>query len=58
MGSRGNLDISHDLKTLARSRVITVCAGAKAILDLPKLWSIWRQKGYVLLGRTKTLPAF
>ena len=34
-GWNHSLDISADLAALARSRVITVCAGAKSILDLP-----------------------
>lgn len=52
-------DISHDLECLARSRVITVSAGAKAILDLPKTLEYLETAGVCVVGyRTKTFPAF
>jgi pseudouridine-5'-phosphate glycosidase len=58
-GAEETFDISHDLKTLARSRVITVCAGAKAILDLPKTLEYLETEGVCVIGyKTKTLPAF
>lgn len=35
-GAESSFDISADLQELAQTRVTVVCAGAKAILDLPK----------------------
>ena len=58
-GASDSYDISHDLQSLARSRVITVCAGAKAILDLPKTLEYLETAGVCVIGyRTDVFPAF
>ncbi len=52
-------DISGDLPALAEHRVITVCAGAKAFLDLPKTLEDLETRRVPVLGwRTNELPAF
>ncbi len=52
-------DISHDIECLARSRVITVSAGAKAILDLPKTLECLETAGVCVVGyQTRVFPAF
>src|SRR5262245_64279496 len=44
---------------LARYPVITVCAGAKAILDLPKTMEVLETLGAPVIGyQTDELPAF
>lgn len=58
-GAAGSFDISADLMALARYRVITVCAGAKAILDLPKTFEVLETLGVPVIGyQTDELPAF
>lgn len=58
-GASETFDISHDLASIARSQVVTVCAGAKAILDLPKTVEYLETVGVCVLGyKTDTLPAF
>jgi len=58
-GARDSFDISHDLQSLARSRVVTVCAGAKAILDLPKTLEYLETAGVCIIGyQTSSFPAF
>ena len=52
-------DESADLAELARSPVVTVCAGAKAILDLPATLERLETYGVTVLGyRTSELPGF
>jgi pseudouridylate synthase len=52
-------DISADLDELARSPVIVVCAGAKAILDLPATLEVLETRGVPVIGyRTNEFPAF
>ena len=52
-------DISADLQELARSPVAVVCAGAKAILDLPKTLEVLETLGVPVIGYgSDTLPAF
>jgi pseudouridine-5'-phosphate glycosidase len=52
-------DISADLSELARTPVIVVCAGAKAILDLPATLEYLETLGVPLLGLgTDEFPAF
>lgn len=52
-------DISADLDEFARTNVCVVCAGAKAILDLPLTLEYLETKGVPVLGyQTKELPAF
>lgn len=57
---RGNLpDISADLPELATTPMTVVCAGAKAILDLPSTREWLETNGVCILGwRCDELPAF
>jgi pseudouridine-5'-phosphate glycosidase len=58
-GADHSFDISADLTALARYPVITVCAGAKAILDLPKTLEVLETLGVPVIGyQTDELPAF
>ncbi len=58
-GASESFDISADLAALARYPLITVCAGAKAILDLPKTMEILETMGVPVIGyQTGELPAF
>ncbi len=58
-GAEETFDISADLQELARSSVAVVCAGAKAILDLPKTLEYLETMGVPVLGYgTDELPAF
>ncbi|HNX16007.1 MAG TPA: pseudouridine-5'-phosphate glycosidase [Bacilli bacterium] len=53
------MDISADLQELAKTDVTVVCAGAKAILDLPLTLEYLETMGVPVLGfKTKELPAF
>jgi len=52
-------DISTDLNQLSKSKVVVVCAGAKAILDLPATIEQLETLGVPVLGyRTDEFPAF
>ena len=52
-------DISADLPELAQTPVVVVCAGAKAILDLPLTLEWLETHGVPVLGfETDTFPAF
>src|SRR5262245_13207868 len=54
-----SFDISADLMALARYPMITVCAGAKAILDLPKTREVLETLGVPVIGyQTDEFPAF
>jgi pseudouridylate synthase len=58
-GAEDSFDISADLTALARFPMITVCAGAKAILDLPKTMEVLETLGVPVIGyQTDELPAF
>lgn len=58
-GVSSTFDVSHDLPSIAGARAITVCAGAKAILDLPKTLEYLETMGACVIGyRTKRFPAF
>jgi pseudouridylate synthase len=58
-GAGESFDISADLNALASYPVITVCAGAKAILDLPKTLELLETMGVPVIGyQTDELPAF
>ena len=58
-GAELTFDISADLVELARSRAIVVCAGAKALLDLPRTVEVLETAGVPILGwQTDELPAF
>ena len=53
------MDISADLQELAKTNVTVICAGAKAILDLPLTLEYLETFGVPVLGyKTKELPAF
>ncbi len=52
-------DISADIAEIARSRMLTVCAGAKNLLDLPRTLELLESAGVPVLGfRTDTFPEF
>ncbi len=52
-------DVSADLRSIANSPVVTVTAGAKAFLDLPKTVELLDSLSVPLLGmRTDYFPAF
>lgn len=57
---RGNSrDISTDLLQLARSQIVVVCSGAKAILDLPATLEMLETAGIPVIGyQTNDFPAF
>jgi pseudouridylate synthase len=53
------LDISQDLPALSQNAVVTVCAGAKLILDLPKSLEVLESYGVPVIGwQTDQFPAF
>lgn len=52
-------DISTDLGTLAETSMVVVCAGAKAILDLPATLEYLETAGVPVIGyKTTDFPAF
>jgi len=58
-GAENSFDVSADLSELARTPVIVVCAGAKAILDLPKTLEVLETNGVpVVTFGSDDLPAF
>jgi pseudouridylate synthase len=58
-GAGQRFDISADLQELARSPLLTVCAGAKAILDLPLTLEYLETHSVPVVGYgTDELPAF
>ena len=58
-GAETTMDISADLEELAKTPVLVVCAGAKAILDLGLTLEYLETKGVTVIGYgTKELPAF
>ena len=58
-GAELSFDISCDLEELGQTNVSVVCAGAKAILDLPKTLEYLETKGVLVVGyNTNKLPAF
>ena len=58
-GATETMDISADLQELAKTNVTVVCAGAKAILDLPLTLEYLETMGVPVLGfKTDELPAF
>lgn len=58
-GAQETFDISADLQELAKTNVTVVCAGAKAILDLPLTLEYLETMGVPVLGyKTDELPAF
>lgn len=58
-GAATSLDISADLIELSRAPVVTVCAGAKAILDLPLTLEFLETQSVPVIGfATDMFPAF
>lgn len=58
-GYQDHMDVSADLEELAQTPVTVVCAGAKAILDLPRTLEYLETKGVPVVGyQTDYLPAF
>jgi pseudouridine-5'-phosphate glycosidase len=58
-GGETSLDVSADLEELGRTPVTVVCAGAKAILDLPRTLEYLETRGVPVVGfGTDHLPAF
>ena len=58
-GYEETMDVSADLEELAQTDVVVICAGAKAILDLPRTMEYLETKGVPVIGYgTDELPAF
>lgn len=58
-GAAESGDVSHDLLAIARHRVVTVSAGAKAFLDLPRTLEEFETLGVPVVGwQTDRFPAF
>ena len=58
-GAQQTMDISADLDELGQTGVLVVCAGAKAILDLPLTLEYLETRGVTVIGYgTEELPAF
>lgn len=58
-GFEETMDVSADLEELATTNVTVICAGAKAILDLPRTIEYLETKGVPVYGyKTDDLPAF
>lgn len=58
-GFEETMDVSADLDELARTPVTVVCAGAKAILDIPRTLEYLETRGVPVVGyRTDVFPAF
>ena len=58
-GANETMDISADLQELAKTNIAVICAGAKAILDLPLTMEYLETMGVPVLGyQTEELPAF
>lgn len=58
-GAERTMDVSADLTELARAPVLTVCAGAKAILDLGLTLEYLETQGVPVIGfQTSDFPAF
>jgi pseudouridine-5'-phosphate glycosidase len=54
-----SMDVSGDLDAIASHPVTVVCAGAKAILDIPKTLQALETRGVPVVGyRTQAFPAF
>lgn len=58
-GAEATFDISADLRELSETAVTVICAGAKAILDLPKTLEVLETLGVPVIGyQTDDFPAF
>ncbi|MEM8555807.1 MAG: pseudouridine-5'-phosphate glycosidase [Pseudomonadota bacterium] len=58
-GAEDTFDVSADLQELAQTPITVVCAGAKAILDLPKTLEVLETNGVPVIAHGQgALPAF
>lgn len=58
-GGESSMDVSADLMELGRTQVAVICAGAKAILDLPRTLEVLETLGVPVVGfGTQEFPAF
>jgi pseudouridine-5'-phosphate glycosidase len=58
-GVEATMDVSADLTELARTDVAVVCAGAKALLDIPRTLEYLETEGVPVIGfGTDVFPAF
>ena len=58
-GAETSFDVSADLVELGRTPVAVVCAGAKAILDIPKTLEVLETNGVPVIGwKTDDFPVF
>lgn len=58
-GGAPPFDVSNDLDVLGQVPMVVVCAGAKAILDLPATREVLETKGITVVGYgTDEMPAF
>jgi pseudouridine-5'-phosphate glycosidase len=56
---QAQFDVSADLAQLARTQLVVVCAGAKAILDIPGTLEVLETLGVPVIGfQTNEFPAF
>lgn len=54
-----NFDISADLHLLSQKKMVVICAGAKAILDIPSTLEVLETFGIPVIGyQTSEFPAF
>ena len=59
LGGKPTWDVSTDLEALSRYPMVVVCAGAKAILDLPATREALETRGVTVVGYgTDEMPAF
>lgn len=59
VGGGASFDVSADLEALAQIPMVVVCAGAKAILDLPATREVLETRGVTVVGYgTDEMPAF
>jgi pseudouridine-5'-phosphate glycosidase len=58
-GAESSMDISADLAELARTEVVVVCAGAKAVLDVGRTLEVLETLGVPVIGfQTAEFPGF
>ncbi len=58
-GFEETMDVSSDLEEFSKTPVNVVCAGPKAILDIPRTMEYLETKGIPVIGyQTETLPLF
>lgn len=49
-GYEQTMEVSADLEELAETEITVICAGAKAILDLPRTMEYLETKGVPVIG--------